>query len=109
MNATRTLRRIIGAALFSGGVAVTGLGLAAGSAHATGGPFQWCPGQPLDRALANIAWDMNVCHTWYAVAYGQGNVSRTDGGGSSVWEGPDPPMGPPTMNCGLFWCPVPPH
>ncbi len=46
MNTTHALRRIIGGALLSGGVAVTGLGLAAGTAHATGGPYEWCPGNP---------------------------------------------------------------
>ncbi|WP_231639840.1 hypothetical protein [Mycobacterium sp. Marseille-P9652] len=109
MPTTAATARIIGGALLSGALGVTVLGLAAGTARATGGPFQWCPGQPLPRQTSPIVWDMNVCHTWYAVAYGEGNVPRSDGGPSSIWEGPDPPNNPPSSNCGLFWCPVPPH
>ena len=109
MDTARILKNIIAGALLAGGLAVAGVGVAAGTAQANGGPFQWCPGQPLPRQTAPIVWDMTVCHTWYAVAYGQGNVPRSDGGPSSIWEGDNPPSSPPSFNCGLFWCPVPPH
>jgi hypothetical protein len=52
MNATHNLKRIIAGMLLSGGVAVTGLGLAAGTAQATCNgvgicSIVWCPGQHL--------------------------------------------------------------
>jgi len=51
MNTPRNLTRIVAGALLSGGVAVAGLGLAAGTAQAKPGPaplnhFTWCPGHP---------------------------------------------------------------
>jgi hypothetical protein len=77
-----------------GGLAVAlGIGatLTAGTAQADGG--QWCPGHPLPDSA--IKWDMTVCHNWYRVQWGQGNVSQ------SVWEGEN---GPPPKASG----PVPP-
>jgi hypothetical protein len=98
--------RIIAGALLSGGIAVAGLGVAAGVAHAEPalapqfiGPFpadnftvphDWCPGQSLP--MADVRWDMGVCHHWYWVPVGgQGNV------GQFVWEGNGPrqPLGRP--------------
>jgi hypothetical protein len=101
MNTTHTLRRgIVGLAtivLVSGGLGLAGLGLAAGTAQADNlGPFQWCPGQSMDKPTGpghDIAWDWSVCHTWYTVDYGKGNVSHSYdiGGPSSYWDGDDPP------------------
>jgi len=66
-------RRIVGA-LVSGGVAVAGLGLGAGTAHA--GAYHWCPGDPPPQGSViapnghtvhvpiNPAWDTNVCHDY---------------------------------------------
>jgi hypothetical protein len=63
---TRTLKRTITAALLSGGVAVAGLGLGAGTAQADAfGNHQWCPGQTLPQADAPITWDMGICHDWH--------------------------------------------
>jgi hypothetical protein len=48
MNTDCTLKRIMAGALLSG-VAVAGLGLAAGTAQALPGPaprYMWCPGDP---------------------------------------------------------------
>ncbi|MDC8971360.1 hypothetical protein [Mycobacterium marinum] len=95
MNTTANLKRMITAALVSGGVAAAGFGLTAGTAHAgpgahgpvpqaPRGPYQWCPGDPVPAGGVN--WDMNVCHTWYWVDYGfQANR------GGSVYEGDTPP------------------
>lgn len=85
MNLSRKISRTIAGALLSGGVAVVGVGLVPGIAHANKGPFTWCPGQSMEwpsgpnssRGVAqNYAWDMSVCHTWYIVADGWGNVPR---------------------------------
>ena len=110
MHTTRTLKKalkktLVGA-LLSGGVAVAGVGLVAGTAQSEPGltpqfkgpfpadnftvPHQWCPGQPLP--MPDVRWDMGVCHHWYWVPVGgMGNV------GQFVWEGDAPrqPLGPP--------------
>lgn len=107
------------------GLTAAGVGVSPGIAHANGGPYTWCPGQSMDdptgpnRFGTLYVWDMNVCHTWYRVSYGYGNVIKgfdaepqlpPSLSGSSVWEGDNPPPDNPTgFNCGLFFCPVPPH
>jgi hypothetical protein len=63
----------------SGAVALAGLALGAGAAQADPFPAQphsWCPGEALP--FNNIQWDMGVCHTWYTVPFGQGNVRMVD-------------------------------
>ncbi len=123
MDATRAVKRTIAGALLSGGVALAGVVLVPGTAQATGGPFTWCPGQSMDwptgpnmpHAVAqDYVWDMSVCHTWYRVPDGWGNVSRVALNGqqtlqsSNVWEGDNPPGdNPGNVNCGLMWCPNP--
>jgi alkanesulfonate monooxygenase SsuD/methylene tetrahydromethanopterin reductase-like flavin-dependent oxidoreductase (luciferase family) len=65
--------------VISGGLALAGLGLAAGTAQAdpfAAQPHSWCPGQALP--FNNIQWDTGVCHTWYTVPFGQGNVRMVD-------------------------------
>jgi hypothetical protein len=122
MNTSHNMTRIVAGTLLAGGVAVAGVGLSAGTAHAWGGPYTWCPGQSMDEPTGpdrygnHYSWDMNVCHTWYRVDYGYGNVPRIiENGtstlrGSSAWDGDNPPPPNPSgVNCGLFWCPVPPH
>ena len=130
MNTPHTLKRIVAGMLLSGGVAVAGLGLAPGSAHAENwcppnamvgavcyGPNQWCPGDSLFHLTQNhvvnpINWDMRVCHTYYYVPWGQGNV------GQDIWEGPNPPgpqtliqappgLPPPPGKCWNMWIPGP--
>ncbi len=124
MKTTHNMTRILVGALLSGGVALAGA-WAPGIAHANGGPYTWCPGQSMDWPTgpntttlgmhAQYVWDMNVCHTWYKVTYGYGNVPRIVNGastlqGSNTWDGDDPPPPNPSgVNCGLMWCPVPPH
>ncbi len=60
------------------------------------GPNHWCPGDSLFHLTQNhihdpVTWDMNVCHTYYHVAWDQGNQ------GQGIWDGPNPPppIGPP--------------
>lgn len=99
-NVTRTLSRV----LLSGGIAVAGLGLA-GGVHAQPGPLvtddngwgpakQWCPGDPLPMTGNHVTdpfrgWDMTVCHTYYYLWPGMGNVSNM------IWDGDNPPPKPP--------------
>jgi hypothetical protein len=102
MKTIHTPKRAIATALLSGGVALAGIGAAAGTASAQTGfapplqgpdnfsvPHQWCPGQPLPEA--DVHWDTNICHTWFWVPVGgMGNV------GEFVWDGDTPPPhGPP--------------
>ncbi len=90
MHSTHTLKRIVAGALLSSGVAMAGFGLAAGTAEAQPGlapQVHWCPNQPW-----NPAWGENKY--W-----------------NQCWDtdNPPPPFHQPNFNCGLFWCPVPPH
>ena len=65
MRITYNLKKITTGALISGAVAVTSLGLAAGTAHAA--PFHWCPGDPPIMAAGKPiypAWDTSVCHDY---------------------------------------------
>jgi hypothetical protein len=92
MNTNHTLKRILAGALLSGGVAVAGLGMGAGTAQADG-PHHWCPGNPKNMPYAPNAfvdWDWNVCHTWYPTNYGMGNVT-SQGRPTSIWDGDNPP------------------
>src|SRR5262249_1604472 len=95
------------ALVLSGGLGLAGLGLATGTAHAeTGfplspyapkGPNQWCRGQALPYNDTTIVWDMNVCHTWYWVAYGfQGNRGK-----GFIYEGDAPPR---DLGCNPLIC-----
>jgi hypothetical protein len=93
------IKKTVGKALLSGGLAVASLGLGVGTAQAIpDGPHTWCPGQ--SRGAPNgpgpgTLWDWNVCHTFYFVGYGQGNVPASYGEASSIWEGDNPPGPPP--------------
>jgi hypothetical protein len=120
-------KRVIAGALLSGGIAVAGLGLGSGTAQATAGPFTWCPGQSMDppagpnlsfgvkpKLTDRYVWDMGVCHTWYRVPDGWGNVpwiapnGQNTLTGSTVWDGDDPPGdNPGNVQCGLMFCPNP--
>lgn len=94
MKTTHNLKRAITAAMLTGGVAVAGLGLGAGVAQANSGPLTWCPGQSVylnGIKVSDYDWDLNACHTFYEVGYGQGNVGYKLGPASTIWEGPNPP------------------
>lgn len=81
------------ASLATAALAAGGLGLFTGIAHADAGPYQWCPGNNpggfgggfTSSADATPNWDWNICHIYYYVDEGRGNVSST------VWEGAGPP------------------
>ena len=96
----RRIPRLATTVLVSGGLGLAALGLGAGIANA-GGPYQWCPGQGMPNDDP-VVWDMSVCHTWYAVHYGQGNVPYADGRPSYIWDGDNPPGPPPQP-----WTPLP--
>jgi hypothetical protein len=102
------------AALLSGGWGWTDL--LDGTAHAQprfpvpaddngwGPPHHWCPGQTPVPATGNhitdpLNWDWNVCHTYYFLWQGMGNVSNM------IWDGDNPPPkpGPPV---GLYCDPA---
>ncbi|BAX91277.1 hypothetical protein [Mycobacterium shigaense] len=113
-----TVKRLMSGALLSSGVALSVLGLAAGTAEAQigipipldawpgcpndhpSGPCHWCPGQPLpptgNHVTNPVRWDNNVCHTYYYVYFGQGNVAQ------NIWDGADPPPPPPPGPPGLI-------
>jgi hypothetical protein len=83
-------------ALLSGFLGLIGVGSAAGRAHADDGPIgpkQWCPGDSLwitgNHVTNPVIWDNNVCHSYYIVDFGQGNVAQ------NIWDGADPPAPPP--------------
>jgi hypothetical protein len=99
MKATPKAKRIMAAALLSSAGAFAALGYAAGIALADPdpnyGPHQWCPGQPMtwpNYPATTVHWDTNICHTWYNVGYGQGNVAGAGPGPTtSIWDGDNPP------------------
>jgi hypothetical protein len=118
-----SMKKAIAGALLSGGVAMAGLGLGAGTAQANAGfmppmhgplsandPWTWCPGDPMSGMNSrnhhggpglDVQWDMTRCHTWWGVLWGHGNVAP------GVWDGPDPPPPEATQKppCGFpFMC-----
>jgi hypothetical protein len=104
------------------GLGLAGLGLAAGTAQAypapvplnawpgcpndhPAGPCHWCPGDPPVQTgnlrVNPVVWDSNVCHTYWYVPFGQGNVAQ------DIFEGDSPPPPPPPPPPGLNFCPGP--
>ncbi len=120
MPSNRTLKAIIAAALLPAGFALAGGltgGLTMGTAAAKPGPAplnawpgcpedhpegpcHWCPGQalpPTGNHVTNpVVWDTNICHTYYYVYFGQGNVAQ------NIWDGDNPPAPPPPAPPGLI-------
>jgi hypothetical protein len=101
MDAARGLRTVIAGTVLSVGLAA-GSGLTAATAEAgpgwpgcanEHGPCHWCPGDPPVRTgnMVNdpVIWDSSVCHTYWYVNMGQGNVAH------EIWDGDDPPAPPP--------------
>jgi hypothetical protein len=81
-------------ALVSGGLGLAPLGPASGTAHAgTGVPHHWCPGDSDSTApTPNYNWDWHICHTYYWVKSGQGNVPYLGRlSDSNLWDGDNPP------------------
>ncbi|MUL62942.1 hypothetical protein BOO86_00580 [Mycobacterium sp. CBMA 234] len=104
MSHRTTAKMVIVGALIAGGLTA----LAAGTAHAdpfAAQPHNWCPPQPVP--FAGMQWDMSVCHTWYEVPFGQGNVRMVDLKGNTmssfisadipapIFTPPPPPPPPP--------------
>ena len=104
------IRSLGTALLVSGGLGLAGFGLAAGTAQAQpspapldawpgcpndnpSGPCHWCPGDPPVQTgnlrVNPVIWDDSVCHTYWYVYFGQGNVAQ------NIWEGEVPPPPPP--------------
>jgi hypothetical protein len=91
--------------LVTAGLGCVGLGVGEGIAVAQPDPFatddggwgpphHWCPGEQPVPATGNhitdpLNWDWNVCHTYYFLWPGMGNVS------SLIWDGENPPPKPP--------------
>ena len=113
MTHYRTVKKMFGATLLSGGLAVALLGAGAPAAQAEPyfGPWTCCPGQKEGHPQgpgpgcpyqgANVNWDSNICHTWWTVYYGHGNA------GPSTWDGPEAPPPEATQKppCGFpFMC-----
>jgi hypothetical protein len=125
MKITENRKRIVAGALMSLGVAIAGVGLAEGIAQALPGgpvplgswpgcpsdhpegPCRWCPGdtpvQTGNLRVNPVIWDNNVCHTYWYVYHGQGNVAQ------NIFEGeapPPPPPPPPNLTPPLppGWC-----
>ncbi|OBG69622.1 hypothetical protein A5701_04835 [Mycobacterium sp. E3305] len=91
----RTLTRIAAGALLVSGLASAGSALAEGIAQAQPAPapqVYWCPNQPW-----NPAWGENK---YWNQCWDTDNPPHYP---------PPPPSHAPSFNCGLFWCPVPPH
>jgi hypothetical protein len=101
----------VAAAVVAAG-AIAGAGLTLDTPTAVADPFpaqphSWCPGQALP--FQNLQWDMSVCHTWYIVPFGQGNVRMVDLKGNPLdsfisADGPAPILTPPPPPP-----PAPPH
>jgi hypothetical protein len=67
-----------------------------------------------DGPGAGYVWDMSICHTWYYVRSGMGNVPQhsaidptNDVRHSNLWDGDNPPPGS-LKDCGydLFGFPI---
>jgi hypothetical protein len=102
-------KRMLAGALTSVGLAAACLGLGTGTALAQQpGEHTWCPGMPMQSPPGPGigVWDMTVCHTWFRVAPGMGNVPYHSLDGtlttkdSNVWDGPNPPAGSVRVVCG---------
>jgi hypothetical protein len=105
MKTTHKRKRTIAATLTCAGVAIIGMGLSTGTAEASvdpSGPYSWCPGDPPvetgNKRTNPVIWDNNICHSYYIVYHGQGNVAQ------NIWDGPNPPGPPP----GQGFVPPPP-
>ncbi len=70
------------------------------------GPCRWCPGDPPVQTgnlrVNPVIWDASICHTYWYVRPGQGNVAQ------NIWDGETPPAPPPpppgiTIPC-QPWC-----
>jgi hypothetical protein len=96
---TPRIARLAITALVSSGLALGAVGLAPVTAHADpntdwGPAKHWCPGEPLPATGNHVTdpihdWNPTVCHTYYYLWPGMGNVSHM------IWDGDNPPPKPP--------------
>jgi len=79
--------------LVSGGLGLPASAPVSGIAQAgTGVPHHWCPGDSDPTAPTPVYnWDWNICHTYYWVKSGQGNVPYNGRLPSNLWDGDNPP------------------
>jgi hypothetical protein len=127
VDTSDTIRKAVAAALMSA-AAAAGMWLASGTAQAqphveapthgawpqdpvppgASGPYVCCPADQAGGLHPDtgrgcpgvINWDKSVCHTWYGVYWGHGNVAP------GIWEGgPPPPEALKKPWCGFpFMC-----
>jgi hypothetical protein len=109
MHSVVALKKILAGGLLSAGLAV-GLVAMGDTAVASAwpgcpdnhpeGPCHWCPGNPPvstgNHVTNPVRWDESVCHTYWYVYFGQGNVAQ------NIFEGEVPPPPPPPTDPGPF-------
>ncbi|ANE81497.1 hypothetical protein A7U43_21320 [Mycobacterium adipatum] len=105
MRTTHKSTRLVAGTLLSASLAIAGTALSSGIAQAEvppDGPHTWCPGDPPvetgNKRVNPVIWDTNICHEYWFVYFGQGNVAN------NIWDGPNPPGPPP----GQGFVPPPP-
>jgi hypothetical protein len=92
-------------AMTCAGLGSTGLGAGVAQAddNGWGPPKHWCPGEAAPMTGNHVTdplnWDWNICHTYYILYPGMGNVSHM------FWDGDNPPPKPPPPT-GLY-CDMP--
>jgi hypothetical protein len=108
------LTRFVTAAAVSGGVALTGFAVSAGTSAAQGPSYQggncpvgqtcthWCPGDPAIPGGQVLTWDRSVCHDWYWNSEGIVDVTTWT---IYPWSGAPHPATPPPP---LYPAPPPP-
>lgn len=84
------------------------------AAAAPGDPFTpqpntWCPGRMGPMGFTNLGWDPNVCHTWYTVPFGMGNVPIYDLQGNAMRSPILADVPAPTLTPAPPPPPPPPH
>lgn len=100
------MKKLCIAALATAALVSSAIGPSAQSARADNqGPYHWCPGESMSFPPGpgrDMVWDMSICHTFYFVDYGKGNVPSSIPGppGPWVWDGENPP---PSNRC-YPWC-----
>ena len=114
MRTTATCKRIMFCALLTGGIAFAELGLAATAQAQV--PHHWCPGdtmvfQPVPQMAQHtgpgtfFGWDMNICHTWFWVRSGMGNVpfkGSLEGSNGCGWRDSATQLGPRLRGNDMF-------
>lgn len=85
------IARLTAAALVSGAMSLTTIGLGAGIAHADEpSSGTWCPGQPVPGGFTEVNWDWNACHNYYLQKRGMPpqivGMKVEDGGFGGNWR-----------------------